>query len=147
MAAVHLRTCLAALALGLTAAQNFSLKEIEAGLDAHPPLSTPDAYQLRQPFLQDLDAWAQRPDVVYWDCYLNESNPELFDYYINRTIRALDEINSTVVIKGAVAWKFYSSGVVVKTPSRVFSVDVVQGQWKDIMFDDGAPSGHGHAPG
>ena len=67
-----------------------------------------------------------------------------YRYYLNRTYESLADINRTVVTEGeAKAWKFYSSGIVVKTSTGVFSVDVVQGQWKDIMFDDGDPSGNG----
>ena len=58
------------------------------------------AFAARQPFLENLDAWAKRPDVVFWDCYLNESNPQLYAYYLNRTYESLADINRTVVTEG-----------------------------------------------
>ena len=38
--------------------------------------------------------------MVFWDCYLNESNPQLYAYYLNRTYESLADINRTVVTEG-----------------------------------------------
>ena len=120
--------------------QDTPLRSLNASFLAHPPVlgtAQDDRYDL----LVALDCWAKRADTVYWDCYRNESNADLWAYHISRMQRVLDEVAAATVQKGTIrAWKMYSSGSIVKTSQGVFSTDVVQGPWKDITRYIGDPA-------
>lgn len=106
------------------------LDKIELGLAQYPPHLGEDA--TRADLFEALDAWIYAPDVVYWDRNPETSNVDFHQYYLRQIQKALDEVASTSVESGAVIWKLYSSGFLVKTPSTTFSFDATEGPFKDI---------------
>ena len=105
--------------------------EIERGLADHPPLLG-DREGKRKPFIEALDAWVQRPDTIYWDGKAETAHREFFAFYLRGIERALAEAEKTTVPSGAVVWKLYSSGFLVKTPTATFAFDVSEGPFKSI---------------
>ena len=123
--AIFLIACLAA-----SAQERAPLSEIERHLNANPPKL---GYQPeRAAIFKQLDAWALAPDTVYHDMKPETSSAEFHAFYLRRINKALREIGETEVRKGAVIWKMYSSGVVVKSAEGVFAFDVVEGPLKSI---------------
>ena len=89
--------------------QDTPLPSINASLLAHPPVLGTGQDE-RYASLLALDCWAKRADTVYWDCYRNESNADLWVYHLARVQHVLDEVAAATVAKGTVrAWKMYSS--------------------------------------
>jgi L-ascorbate metabolism protein UlaG (beta-lactamase superfamily) len=105
------------------------LSKIARRLAAPPRLEESSS---REEVYGALDAWADRPDVVYWDGDPQKMNREFLAYYLGCVRRALREARETHVEHGAVIWKLYSSGFLVRTPETVFALDVVEGPYKDI---------------
>ncbi|PHS16458.1 MAG: hypothetical protein COA78_03780 [Blastopirellula sp.] len=107
-----------------------SLAALEAGLASHPPHLGDQSE--RQPLVDALDAWVNRPDTVYWDNEPTRANREFFQYYLGRIQKVLNEVQAEKVESGVMIWKLYSSGLIVKTPETVFAIDVVEGPFKKI---------------
>ena len=112
-------------------AELMPLDVIEQGLTEHPPRLGGDP--ARAPLFEALDVWAMAPDTVYWDGNAATANPDFLAYYLRRINRALDELATAQVDRGARIWKLYSSGVVVKTVDTVFAFDTVEGPFKNIL--------------
>jgi len=102
-----------------------SLAKLEKLLAATPPHTGDNTNRVA--LYKALDVWARADDTKYWTYKPEESNPEFCDYYLRRMNKALDEAANTRVTSGAVIWKLYSSGVLIKTPDGVFAIDVVEG--------------------
>ncbi len=106
------------------------LDEIETGLRSHPPV--PGLLKEREPFIVGLESWVARDDTVYWDINPETANPEFFDYYLRAIQKALNEAEDTVVENGAIVWKLYSSGFLIKTPDGIIAIDAVEGPFKSL---------------
>lgn len=106
------------------------LTEIEAGLKAHPPAL--GVLKEREALVAGLESWIARDDAVYWDLNPDTANAELFGYYLRSIQEALDEAENTVVESGAIVWKLYSSGFLVKTPDGIIAIDAVEGPFKSL---------------
>jgi len=106
------------------------LDQVEAMLADVPPRI--GGGEDRVPIYRALDAWAQAPNTVYWDQRPEVAHPGFARFYVRRIQHALAAIPNTPVTRGAVVWKMYSSGFVVKTPDAVFAFDVVEGPYKNI---------------
>jgi len=106
-----------------------SLTDIERVMDSTPP--HPGNQADRVALYTDLDQWVEAPDTFYWMEDPKTSNPEFRDFYLRRINRVLNEVKTTTVTKGAVIWKLYSSGFLIKTPTAVFAIDAVEGPIKN----------------
>jgi hypothetical protein len=106
------------------------LADIRQGLSDHPPVLGDNSARL--PYFKALDEWALAPDTVYWDGNRDTMNTEYLDYYLTAIRRVLDEARDMSVDSGALIWKLYSSGVLVRTPEAVFAIDAVEGPFKSI---------------
>lgn len=106
------------------------LSDIESGLRKHPP--APGLLKEREPLIAGLESWIDRDDAVYWDLNPETANPELFAYYLRSIQRALNEAETIEVTSGAVVWKLYSSGFLIKTPDTIFAIDAVEGPFKTL---------------
>jgi L-ascorbate metabolism protein UlaG (beta-lactamase superfamily) len=61
----------------------------------------------------------------------NTAAPELFavqEFHKKRTLLALDEMKRTRVNKGAVIWKLYDMGTIVRTGSTTVAFDIIRGK-------------------
>ena len=128
----HRHPCLFTILLchAAVASERVPLEQIEKRLAANPAQLQ---YQpQRVEILKQLDTWALAPDTVYHDMKPDTSNAEWVAFYLRRMVKALDEIAATDVGRGAVVWKMYSSGFVVKAPEGVLAIDVVEGPFKSI---------------
>lgn len=65
-------------------------------------------------------------DAVFHDIDA-PNRPAVQQFHHNRTATAIDEIASTPVTKGAIIWKLYNMGVIIKTPSVVLGFDLTSG--------------------
>ena len=113
-----------------TAEEKMPLGEVAAGLAKHPPKLGDNS--ARGPYIEALDAWAAAPDTIYWDKNPDTANAEFYRCYVHCMTKALQEASTTQVDSGAVVWKLYSSGFLVKTPTATFAIDVVEGPYKNI---------------
>jgi len=114
----------------ITADEKMPLDEITAGLAKHPPQLGDNS--ARGPYIEALDAWAAARDTIYRDKNPETANAEFYRYYLRSMKTALLEASKTQVDSGAVVWKLYSSGFLVKTPTATFAIDVVEGPYKNI---------------
>lgn len=88
--------------------------EIRSILDANPP-ATGDPV-LREQAILDLDEYLKEPDAVI--------NPEVHDFYDQMMANLVAELAQPVPT-GARLWQMYNHGYIVKTPSSIFSFDLI----------------------
>jgi L-ascorbate metabolism protein UlaG (beta-lactamase superfamily) len=93
------------------------LQEIDATLVKHPP-QLPETDQRRLSL--------RLVDAVMHDRFAAYRKP-VQDFYHQRITRILDAIEKTKVKKGAMVWKVYNMGFIVRTKTVTFAFDLVSG--------------------
>ncbi|MGN7884456.1 MBL fold metallo-hydrolase [Dyadobacter sp. 22481] len=106
------------------------LAEVNATLKKYPPGLSHQAH--RQPHLLLLDA-------VLHDKYAAYRKP-VQDFFHERIANTLAEIENTKVQKGAVIWKLYNMGFIIRTKTVTLAFDLVDG--KSSRSDSFALSGN-----
>ena len=86
----------------------------EALLKTPPTLANNEQRRL---LLASLDACLEQPSSEY--------SERVIKHYQLMIDHAIDEIATEKVSQGIIVWKFYSSGMVVKTPKTVFGIDLI----------------------
>jgi hypothetical protein len=90
----------------------------EAALLKYPP-RLPDPIERKMALLM-LDAVFHDPEAP--------NLPSVQDFHHSRTVHALNEIEKTQVKKGALIWKLYDMGIIIRTKSLTVAFDLVRGK-------------------
>lgn len=95
------------------------LEQVQTTLAKHPPAYPPSQWRV------------EALSVLDGPLHLQNANrfPSVHAFLLKRLSAAVDEIETTRVLSGAVVWKLYNHGFVVRTPTVTIGVDLVRG-WR-----------------